>query len=164
MRREIEPYPGMKVAPTLTSNIGRADQRFTADGGRMTECAVVTRPKSEGGGFLLISTSKLDRQEFTLPKGGWDHGESVHRATRREVREEGGVRLQFSYFLIWSGLTICVVARQVEGAFVAALADQQVGEACLQLLLDAGYQDLRTMAGEHAPPHLGQKVRPQYPY
>ncbi|EGZ07699.1 hypothetical protein PHYSODRAFT_463206, partial [Phytophthora sojae] len=91
MRREIEPYPGMKVAPTLTSNIGRADQRFTADGGRMTECAVVTRPKSEGGGFLLISTSKLDRQEFTLPKGGWDHGESVHRATRREVREEGGV-------------------------------------------------------------------------
>ncbi|GMF62826.1 unnamed protein product [Phytophthora fragariaefolia] len=96
MRRHIEPFPGMKTAPILNSHVGRAQQRFTDDGSRLLTCAVVSRSAKEGGGdVLLISSSNPGKTEWLLPKGGWDHGESVHKAAWREVMEEGGVNSVF---------------------------------------------------------------------
>ncbi|GMG15777.1 unnamed protein product [Phytophthora fragariaefolia] len=97
MRRDMEPFPGMKTAPILTSHVGRSQQRFAEDGSRLLTCAVVTRP-AKGGGLevLLISSSNPNKSDWLLPKGGWDMGETVHKATWREVMEEGGVRNYFS--------------------------------------------------------------------
>ncbi|KAE8894751.1 hypothetical protein PF003_g21231 [Phytophthora fragariae] len=93
--REMELSPGMKVAPTSESLVGRNEQVFNDVGGRMVVCGVVTRPKSEGGGILLISSSKLNKQQFVLPKGGLEKGESLERGMRRELVEEGGVSATF---------------------------------------------------------------------
>ncbi|OWZ12980.1 RxLR effector protein [Phytophthora megakarya] len=96
MRRVIEPFDGMKVAPKeyLVSNHGRELQRYSEDGSkRLLSSAVVSRPQELGGGdVLLISSSNPTKNDWLLPKGGWDMGEDIQTAAWREVIEEGGVK------------------------------------------------------------------------
>ncbi|KAG7384473.1 Nudix hydrolase 3 [Phytophthora pseudosyringae] len=94
MRRKIEPFPGMKIAPKeyLGSHIGRDMQRYGDDGSRLLSCNVISRPKEQGGGdVLLVSSSNPTKNDWLLPKGGWDKGEDVQKAAWREAIEEGGV-------------------------------------------------------------------------
>ncbi|KAG1695355.1 hypothetical protein DVH05_020392 [Phytophthora capsici] len=94
MRRKMDHVVG-DVAPAkyLTSHIGRGDQLYGADGSRLLSSAVVSRPAEQGGGkVLLISSSKPEKGDWLLPKGGWDKGEDIETAALREVMEEGGVR------------------------------------------------------------------------
>ncbi|GMF42862.1 unnamed protein product [Phytophthora fragariaefolia] len=96
MRRDMEPFPGMKTSPILKSHGGRGKQRYAEDDSRLMTCTVVSRPaKGSGREVLLISSSDPKKREWLLPKGGWDEGESVHKATWREVMEEGGVSAVF---------------------------------------------------------------------
>ncbi|EGZ18980.1 hypothetical protein PHYSODRAFT_462707, partial [Phytophthora sojae] len=82
-------------APILTSHTGREDQLYAKDGTRLLSCSVVSRSAKEGGGnVLLISSSNPTKKDWLLPKGGWDEGETIHRAAWREVIEEGGVDAQ----------------------------------------------------------------------
>ncbi|GMF11591.1 unnamed protein product [Phytophthora lilii] len=93
LQRPMEITPGMKVAPVQVSHVGRDNQRYAEDGSRLLSCVVVSRPAKQGGGdVLLISSSNPNKQEWLLPKGGWDNGESIHKAAWREAIEEGGVR------------------------------------------------------------------------
>ncbi|GMF16652.1 unnamed protein product [Phytophthora lilii] len=92
LQRPIESFPGMKTAPVKESHVGRDQQRYAEDGSRLLSCVVVSRPPKQGGGdVLLISSSNPNKQEWLLPKGGWDEGESIHKAAWREAIEEGGV-------------------------------------------------------------------------
>ncbi|POM78640.1 Secreted RxLR effector peptide protein [Phytophthora palmivora] len=94
MHRVITPFPGMKTAPKklMVSHVGRNNQRYGPDGSRLLSAAVVSRPKNQGGGdVLLISSSNPNKGDWLLPKGGWDKGEDVERAALREVMEEGGL-------------------------------------------------------------------------
>ncbi|EGZ19718.1 hypothetical protein PHYSODRAFT_298157 [Phytophthora sojae] len=92
--RPMEGVDPSKVAPKLESLVGRENQVLDeVEGvGRRVVCNVVMRPESEGGGILLISSSKLDKQDFILPKGGVEQGERGRDAAVRDVLEEGGVR------------------------------------------------------------------------
>ncbi|RAW21369.1 hypothetical protein PC110_g22190 [Phytophthora cactorum] len=94
MRRKIEPFPGIKIAPKeyLGSHIGRDMQRYGNDNARLLSCNVISRPKEQGGGdVLLISSSNPNKNDWLLPKGGWDKGEDIEKAAWREAIEEGGV-------------------------------------------------------------------------
>ncbi|OWZ02474.1 RxLR effector protein [Phytophthora megakarya] len=95
MRRIIPDFPGKKTAPAkfLESHVGREQQRIGTDGSRLLASAVVYDPATER--VLLISSSNPNKNDFLSIKGGWDHGESIEKATLREVMEEGGVRLTF---------------------------------------------------------------------
>ncbi|KAH7485296.1 hypothetical protein KRP22_006445 [Phytophthora ramorum] len=96
MFRKMELGPDAKIAPTLTSEIGRAKQRFDDDGRRLLSCIVVSRRTEDGGGdVLLISSSNPKRDDWILPKGGWNEGEGIEKAAWRELVEEGGVNGQF---------------------------------------------------------------------
>ncbi|POM81533.1 Hypothetical protein PHPALM_481, partial [Phytophthora palmivora] len=103
MRRVIEPFDGIKIAPKkfLESHVGRDLQRYDpVDGSRLLSASVVSRPKNQGGGdVLLISSSNPNKGDWLLPKGGWDKGEDVKRAAMREVIEEGGVNAQLLHGL-----------------------------------------------------------------
>ncbi|KAF4032579.1 NUDIX domain-containing protein [Phytophthora infestans] len=102
MRRVIEPFEGMKVAPKkfLESHVGRADQRYGKDGSRLLSANVVMRLNDKGEKqILLISSSNPKKGDFLLPKGGWDKGEDVKKAALREVIEEGGVGGQLAHGL-----------------------------------------------------------------
>ncbi|ETP52226.1 hypothetical protein F442_02721 [Phytophthora nicotianae P10297] len=99
MRRKIEPFPGIKIAPEeyLGSHVGRAIQRYEDDGTRLLSCNVISRPKEQGGGdVLLISSSNPNKDDWLLPKGGWDEGESIEKAAWREAIEEGGVNTKLT--------------------------------------------------------------------
>uniref|UniRef100_UPI00336AED0A Nudix hydrolase domain-containing protein n=1 Tax=Phytophthora sojae (strain P6497) TaxID=1094619 RepID=UPI00336AED0A len=82
------------IAPNLVSLTGRKNQVLGDAGGRSVVCNVVMRSEAEGGGILLISSSKLDKQDFILPKGGLEKGEIAYGAAKREVLEEGGVKVK----------------------------------------------------------------------
>nr|AEI75281.1 Avr3b-L1 [Phytophthora ramorum] len=93
MQRQIDEFPGMKNAPLLTSNTGRAEQLLADDGSRLLACIVASRSAEKGGGdVLLVSSSNARKNDWLLPKGGWDKGETVEKAAMRELIEEGGVR------------------------------------------------------------------------
>ncbi|KAE8979503.1 hypothetical protein PF011_g22820 [Phytophthora fragariae] len=92
MYREMDPFPGMKVAPVLESTSGRENQLYAEDGSRLLSCIVASRSPEEGGGdVLLISSSNPKKKDWLLPKGGWDAGEAIEAAAWRELIEEGGV-------------------------------------------------------------------------
>uniref|UniRef100_H3H674 RxLR effector protein n=2 Tax=Phytophthora ramorum TaxID=164328 RepID=H3H674_PHYRM len=92
MQRQIDEFPGMKNAPLLTSNTGRADQMLDGDNSRLLACIVASRSVEKGGGdVLLVSSSNARKNDWLLPKGGWDKGETVEHAAMRELIEEGGV-------------------------------------------------------------------------
>ncbi|OWZ16592.1 RxLR effector protein [Phytophthora megakarya] len=103
MRREIVPFEGIKIVPDkyLVSNHGRVQQRWSEDNSkRLLSSAVVSRPESLGGGdVLLISSSNPTKNDWLLPKGGWDHGENIEHAALREVIEEGGVNAKLLHNL-----------------------------------------------------------------
>ncbi|KAF4131763.1 NUDIX domain-containing protein [Phytophthora infestans] len=103
MRRKIEPFPGIKIAPEkyLGSHVGRQVQRYADDDvTRLLSSAVISRSPKEGGGdVLLISSSKPKKNDWFLPKGGWDKGEVIETAALREVIEEGGVNGQLEHSL-----------------------------------------------------------------
>ncbi|OWZ12981.1 RxLR effector protein [Phytophthora megakarya] len=96
LRKKIPAFDGIKIAPEkyLGSNHGREGvQRLTKDNKRKLSAAVVSRPQELGGGdVLLISSSNPTKNDWLLPKGGWDKGEDIQHAALREVIEEGGVR------------------------------------------------------------------------
>ncbi|KAG6612372.1 putative secreted RxLR effector protein [Phytophthora cinnamomi] len=99
MRRPMQEFKGMKKAPILTSHVGRDAQRYADSEKKIREMTVgvVSRSAKEGGGdVLLISSSTPSKREWLLPKGGWDEGESLHKAAWREVIEEGGVNAAFT--------------------------------------------------------------------
>ncbi|OWY98516.1 hypothetical protein PHMEG_00030704 [Phytophthora megakarya] len=103
LRRKIEPFEGIKIAPKdyLGSNHGREGiQRYTKDKKRKLSAAVVSRPQEQGGGdVLLISSSNPTKNDWLLPKGGWDKGENIQHAALREVVEEGGVNAKLLHNL-----------------------------------------------------------------
>ncbi|ETN02807.1 hypothetical protein PPTG_15549 [Phytophthora nicotianae INRA-310] len=102
MRRVIEPFEGMKVAPKkfLESHVGRDAQRYADDGSRLLSANVVWRLNEKGEKqILLISSSNPKKGDFLLPKGGWDKGEDIKKAALREVIEEGGVSGQLAHGL-----------------------------------------------------------------
>lgn len=92
MRKKIEPFEGMKIAPQkyLEAHVARAGQLVDKENNRLLSAAVI----GDGDNVLLISSSKKPN-DWILPKGGWDHGESIEKAALREVIEEAGVRLFF---------------------------------------------------------------------
>ncbi|KAE9277933.1 hypothetical protein PF008_g28738 [Phytophthora fragariae] len=65
MYREMDPFPGMKVAPVLESTSGRENQLYAEDGSRLLSCIVASRSPEEG--------------------------EAIEAAAWRELIEEGGV-------------------------------------------------------------------------
>eukprot|EP00644_Phytophthora_capsici_P008946 jgi/Phyca11/14147/fgenesh1_pg.PHYCAscaffold_6_\ len=102
MRRKISPFPGMKIAPKkyLESHVGRNMQLYGDDGSRLMSSAVVSRSAKDGGGdVLLISSSNPQKNDWLLPKGGWDKGEDIQSAALREVVEEGGVNAKLLHSL-----------------------------------------------------------------
>uniref|UniRef100_H3GDP9 RxLR effector protein n=1 Tax=Phytophthora ramorum TaxID=164328 RepID=H3GDP9_PHYRM len=59
---------------------------------RLLACIVASRSVEKGGGdVLLVSSSNARKNDWLLPKGGWDKGETVEKAAMRELIEEGGV-------------------------------------------------------------------------
>ncbi|KAL3657131.1 hypothetical protein V7S43_017925 [Phytophthora oleae] len=102
MRRKILPFDGMKTAPKkyLESHVGRDMQLYGDDGSRLMSSAVVSRSAKDGGGdVLLISSSNPKKNDWLLPKGGWDKGEDIQNAALREVVEEGGVNAKLLHSL-----------------------------------------------------------------
>ncbi|KAK1943111.1 Nudix hydrolase 21 [Phytophthora citrophthora] len=102
MRRKITPFKGMEIAPKkyLESHVGRNMQLYGDDGSRLMSSAVVSRSAKDGGGdVLLISSSNPQKNDWLLPKGGWDKGEDIQSAALREVVEEGGVNAKLLHSL-----------------------------------------------------------------
>nr|QMU24839.1 PaRXLR15 [Phytophthora agathidicida] len=98
MRRKMTIGKDTKVAPILSSHVGRGNQHYEGKR-RLLTCSVVSRRAEDGGGdVLLISSSNPNKNEFILPKGGWDHGETVGKSAWREVIEEGGVSCHCSFY------------------------------------------------------------------
>ncbi|POM80143.1 RxLR effector family protein, partial [Phytophthora palmivora] len=114
MRRTIEPFEGIKIAPQryLESHVGRGDQLYE-NGKRLLSSAVVSRSAKEGGGdVLLISSSNPTKNDWLLPKGGWEKGEDIKSTALREVIEEGGVRRSICLPLNFSiNLCLCRLKR-----------------------------------------------------
>ncbi|EGZ22263.1 hypothetical protein PHYSODRAFT_488796, partial [Phytophthora sojae] len=84
LRRDVKLFPGMQRAPVSTSHVGRGAQRYE-DGNRLLDFVNPhpSRPAKQGGGdVLLISSSKPQKRDWLLPKGGWDHGEKARVAAR----------------------------------------------------------------------------------
>nr|QMU24834.1 PaRXLR10 [Phytophthora agathidicida] len=99
MRRSM-PQEGILVAPEkfMAAHVGRDMQRYESfkDGSkyRLLSASVISRDTKQGGGdVLLISSSNPTKNEWLLPKGGWDKGEDIETAAMREAIEEGGVRI-----------------------------------------------------------------------
>ncbi|EGZ19656.1 hypothetical protein PHYSODRAFT_285308 [Phytophthora sojae] len=124
------------IAPNLVSLTGRKNQVLGDAGGRSVVCNVVMRSEAEGGGILLISSSKLDKQDFILPKGGLEKGEIAYGAAKREVLEEGGVRYRSDIFIFyrWSVLTL-VMALQVKVKKLKELGVTLVGDKTYESFL-----------------------------
>ena len=66
---------------------GRTKQRFEDD---VRLCAGVL-PLTREGHVVVISSAK-HKDQWILPKGGWEEDETVEEAARRECYEEGGLR------------------------------------------------------------------------
>ncbi|EGZ13718.1 hypothetical protein PHYSODRAFT_513226, partial [Phytophthora sojae] len=97
MRREIEHFDDV---PVLESHTGREFQRYDDQDRRFLSCIVASRADGEGEGeVLLISSSNPGKRDWVLPKGGWDHGETVETAAWRELIEEGGVEGSVRFYL-----------------------------------------------------------------
>ncbi|KJE90555.1 hypothetical protein CAOG_008552 [Capsaspora owczarzaki ATCC 30864] len=73
----------------LTSRLGR-DMQVYHDGVRQVAGCVITRRDTGGQREILLVTSRA-KQEWILPKGGWESDESIEESARREAIEEAGI-------------------------------------------------------------------------
>ncbi|KAI9980645.1 hypothetical protein PInf_009948 [Phytophthora infestans] len=96
MRKKIEPFEGMKIAPQkyLEAHVARAGQLVDKENNRLLSAVVI----GDGDNVLLISSSKKPN-DWILPKGGWDHGEGIEKAALREVIEEAGIQARLNHDL-----------------------------------------------------------------
>jgi len=80
-----------KVIQRTTSRQGREKQRWEAipKRGQLYRLTTGAVPIMKDGRILLCSSSR--KEEWILPKGGWDNDESLEESAIREVYEEGGV-------------------------------------------------------------------------
>ncbi|KAG1695416.1 hypothetical protein DVH05_020454 [Phytophthora capsici] len=101
MRRKMTRTENMKLPPEqfLVSHVGRGAQRLGENGQRLLSAAVISKGDDINSKVLLISSSDTKKGDFLLPKGGWDHGETIEKAVLREVIEEGGVNGQLLHKL-----------------------------------------------------------------
>ena len=73
------------------SRNGRETQRFATDPqtGNLMRLTTGSVPIMSDGRILLISSSR--KEEWILPKGGWESDETVEVSALRETYEEGGI-------------------------------------------------------------------------
>jgi len=71
----------------MESRVGRSKQRYGENGERLVAGVVPTN--KEKTYVLLIQSTR--RQEWVLPKGGWESDEECTEAAEREAWEEAGI-------------------------------------------------------------------------
>lgn len=74
-----------------TSRSGRDQQRFATDArtGQLLRLTTGCVPILKNGKVLLISSSR--KEEWILPKGGWESDEALQISAQRETFEEAGI-------------------------------------------------------------------------
>lgn len=79
------------ILQRTTSRNGREYQRFSMDTttGRLFRLTTGCVPIMASGKILLVSSSR--KQEWILPKGGWESDETCEASAMRESFEEGGL-------------------------------------------------------------------------
>jgi len=88
--REWELYKRDILNRTESRN-GRDHQRFATDAqtGQLYRLTTGCVPIMNDGRILLVSSSK--KEEWILPKGGWESDETLEVSALRETYEEGGI-------------------------------------------------------------------------
>ena len=77
------------VANRTISRHGRSTQRWAVDAKSKTRLVTGCVPILKGGKIMLVSASK--KNEWILPKGGWEMDEEMEESAIRETFEEAGV-------------------------------------------------------------------------
>lgn len=79
------------IASLTVSRHGRAGQRWIVDPKTNQVIRLVSGcvPILKGGKILMVSSNK--RNEWILPKGGWEYDEDIEESAIRETFEEAGV-------------------------------------------------------------------------
>ncbi|GFH58807.1 hypothetical protein CTEN210_15283 [Chaetoceros tenuissimus] len=78
------------ILQTTESRNGRDMQRFATDkAGHLMRLTTGSVPIMANGKILLVSSSR--KEEWILPKGGWENDESLAVSALRETFEEGGI-------------------------------------------------------------------------
>lgn len=93
----ISPKQWMQYKDRITKNnqmqsrSGRETQRFATDEqtGQLLRLTTGCVPIMKDGKILLVSSSK--KEEWILPKGGWESDETIEVSAIREAHEEGGI-------------------------------------------------------------------------
>lgn len=79
----------------MESRVGRSKQRYGENGERLVAGVVPTNKDKTY--VLLIQSTR--REEWVLPKGGWETDEECTEAAEREAWEEAGIVCQMDYNL-----------------------------------------------------------------
>ncbi|RKO87965.1 NUDIX hydrolase domain-like protein, partial [Blyttiomyces helicus] len=75
------------------SSNNRDNQIYDADGVRQVAgCVPVVRVPTSPHRQVVLITSRKKPDEWSLPKGGWELGETPEEAVLREAWEEAGIR------------------------------------------------------------------------
>lgn len=84
-------FPRPAVFKRMTSRTGRETQRWATDTGtnQLFRLVTGTVPIMTDGRILFCSSSR--KQEWILPKGGWEADETMEESALRETFEEAGV-------------------------------------------------------------------------
>lgn len=85
------PLPAPGLFKRMTSRTGRETQRWSTDSGtnQLFRLTTGTVPIMTDGRILFCSSSR--KQEWILPKGGWEADETMEESALRETFEEAGV-------------------------------------------------------------------------
>jgi len=79
----------------MESRVGRSKQRYGENGERLVAGIVPTNKDKTY--VLLIQSTR--RNEWVLPKGGWESDEDCTEAAQREAWEEAGITCNIDYDL-----------------------------------------------------------------
>ncbi|KAL5612087.1 hypothetical protein BROUX41_000365 [Berkeleyomyces rouxiae] len=95
MSADAAAAPATPTSRPMESRVGRANQRYNANGERLVAGVV---PLSEDRSHVLLIQSTR-RKTWVLPKGGWEADEDCSEAAQREAWEEAGIIVRIDYDL-----------------------------------------------------------------